>query len=138
MRLGRLAQQVSDEEEINLAPLIDVVFILLIFFVVTTTFSKELGLDIDRPKAASGKPQSASIVRVAVSPQGELTVNARPTSPWRVEQEVREAMASLRDKQALVVSDQAVEAGQLVRLVDACKRAGAQNVAIAVQQKDAH
>ena len=131
MKLGHLSQP-SQDDDINIAPLIDIVFILLIFFVVTTTFAKDLGLKIERPKASTGAVQPQRIVRVAVSSRGELTVNAKPTSPWRIEGAVREALLSHQHKRALIVADTGVAAGQLVKLVDACKRAGAQSVAVAV------
>lgn len=132
--LDRLREQAAAAEEPNLAPLIDIVFILLIFFVVTTTFAKDLGLDIQRPAASTAVEVPTRVVRVAVSPSGEVTVDARPTSPWRLEDEVKQRLVNDLEKSVLVVADTAVEAGKLVQIMDACRRAGANNVALAVEE----
>ncbi len=89
MKIGQLSNEVTEGAELNITPLIDIVFILLIFFVVTTTFVHELGLPIERPDSTTATEQPHDVVRVAVSRQGEVTVDAQPTSPWRVEAEVR-------------------------------------------------
>ncbi|MEM1034178.1 MAG: biopolymer transporter ExbD [Myxococcota bacterium] len=135
MRLGDLSQHAEGEDgaEPNVTPLIDIVFILLIFFLVTTTFAKDLGLDIDRPAAATGSEQPADVLRVAVGRDGSLTVAARPTSPWNLSAAVRRALVSRRDKSVLLVSDEGVEAGALVDVMDACRLAGASRVAVAVE-----
>lgn len=132
--LSRLQQQAEATEEPNLAPLIDIVFILLIFFVVTTTFAKDLGIDIRRPAASTAVEMPTRVVRVAVGARGELTVDARPTSPWRLEDEVRQRLAHDLDKSVLVVADESVEARELVEVMDACRSAGAAQVALAVEQ----
>ena len=89
MKLGELSDESLDSGELNITPLIDIVFILLIFFVVTTTFVHDLGLPIERPRASSAEDQPSSLIRVAVSERGEITIEAQPTSPWRVEAEIR-------------------------------------------------
>jgi biopolymer transport protein ExbD len=135
MKLGHLAEQVAAEEteSPNIAPLIDIVFILLIFFVVTTTFTKDLGLEIERPEASTATDTPSRVVRVAISSRGELTVDARPTSPWRLEDEVKERLTHYRDKTVLLVADKGVPAGKLVTIMDHCRRAGARDVAVAVE-----
>lgn len=133
MRLGQLRDELDGIEEPNIAPLIDIVFILLIFFVVTTTFVRDLGLEVDRPQAQTGAETPSRVVRVALSSRGELTVDARPTSPWRLEAEVEDRLIHYRDKTVLLVADQGVEAGKLVEVMDACRRAGAVDVAVAVE-----
>ena len=133
--LRGLHVEAEPSEEPNLAPLIDIVFILLIFFVVTTTFAKDLGIDIQRPSASTAVEVPTRVLRVAVGAGGEFTVAARPTSPWRLEEEVRHRLTHEVDKSVLVVADQHVEAGKLVEVVDACRRAGASSVALAVEEE---
>ena len=132
--IERLREQAEGSSEPNLAPLIDIVFILLIFFVVTTTFAKDLGLEIQRPTASTAIELPARVVRVAVNPDGDITVDARPTSPWRLQDEVKQRLVNDLDKSVLVVADTEVEAGRLVEIMDACRSAGAANVALAVEE----
>lgn len=135
MSLGDITYEEPDrEEEPNVAPLIDIVFILLIFFVVTTTFAKDLGLDIERPKASSADEQPTSIVRVAVAEGEALTVDGRATSAWRLKDEVQDRLSTHLEKAVLVVADVAVEAKTLVRVMDDCRLAGAETVALAVEE----
>lgn len=123
----------DEDVEPNITPLIDIVFILLIFFLVTTTFAKDLGMDVDRPEASSGASQQSEILRVAVGRNGEVTVAARPASMWNLSAAVQTALDKRRDKAVLLVADQAVPAGALVEVMDACKIGGASRVAVAVE-----
>ena len=134
-RIGQLSEGVSDPAELNITPLIDIVFILLIFFVVTTTFVHELGLPIARPESSTATEQPPSVVRVAVSAHGEITVDAQPTSPWRVEAEVRTRLREDTDAAVVVIADRGTHAHSLVEVIDACRRAGATDVALGVEQE---
>lgn len=129
----RLRSTRAVQDEPNVAPLIDIVFILLIFFVVTTTFARDLGIDLERPSARTGVELPNHIVRVAVSDRHELAVDGRPTSAWRLEAEVAERLSHYTDKSVLVVADRRVDAETLVEVMDACRTAGASQVAISVE-----
>ena len=133
MRLGQISEETTKEEEPNVAPLIDIVFILLIFFVVTTTFARDLGMEVERPQASSATEQPTHIVRVAVGRGDALTVDGRATSPWRLQAEVTERLSHYVDKSVLVVADAAVNAKTLVKVMDECRHAGASQVALAVE-----
>ena len=135
MKLGSATNTPPPSEEPNVAPLIDIVFILLIFFVVTTTFARDLGIDVERPSAGSASEQPANVVRVAVGRGGELTVDGRATSPWRLETEIEDRMAQSTEKSVLVVADRSVNAETLVKVMDTCRKAGARQVAIAVDKE---
>lgn len=134
--LGRLSESMSEQADLNITPLIDIVFILLIFFVVTTTFVHELGLPIDRPESSTASEQAQHVVRVAVSRQGEITVDAQPTSAWRVEAEVRGQLRDRPDAAVLVIADRGAVADMLVEVIDACRRAGAKDVALGVERAE--
>jgi len=133
MKLGQLAEEGGEAEALNITPLIDIVFILLIFFVVTSTFSRDLGLDVERPEASTASEQPTQVVRVAVGSRGEIAVDGHATSPWRVEAEVRDHLIDMPERSVLLVADRGVEAQALVDLMDACRRAGAAHVALAVE-----
>ncbi len=133
MKIGQLSNEVTEGAELNITPLIDIVFILLIFFVVTTTFVHELGLPIERPDSDTATEQPHDVVRVAVSQQGEITVDAQPTSPWRVEAEVRARLREHADASVIVIADKGATAEVIVDAIDACRRAGAEGVALGVE-----
>ena len=134
MKIGQLSNEVTEGAELNITPLIDIVFILLIFFVVTTTFVHELGLPIERPDSNTATEQPHDVVRVAVSRQGEVTVDAQPTSPWRVEAEVRARLREHADASVIVIADKGATAEVIVDAIDACRRAGAEGVALGVAE----
>jgi biopolymer transport protein ExbD len=123
----------AGQDEPNVAPLIDIVFILLIFFVVTTTFARDLGIDVDRPHASTGVQQPTELVRVAVGRRGELAVDGRATSAWRLEAEVQDRLSHYVSKSVLVVADETVDTKTVVRVIDQCRAAGATQVALAAE-----
>lgn len=133
MKIGELSNEVTEGAELNITPLIDIVFILLIFFVVTTTFVHELGLPVERPDSSTATEQPHDVVRVAVSRQGEITVDAQPTSAWRVEAEVRARLREHADASVVVIADKGATAETIVDAIDACRRAGAEGVALGVE-----
>lgn len=134
--LGRLSDEMTEGVDLNITPLIDIVFILLIFFVVTTTFAHELGLPIERPESGTASEEPRKVIRVALSRRGEITVNAEPTSPWRVEAAVRAELRVHHNAGVLVVADRGAVADKLVEVIDACRRAGASDVALGVDRRE--
>lgn len=118
---------------IDISPLIDMVFILLIFFMVSTTFVKDLDLDIDRPSASTAKPSSAQAIRVFIDKQGNTFVDGQPVRIWVVQSRVRELLAAGASKSVLVVTDDGVPAGKLVEVVDQARLGGATDVGVATQ-----
>ena len=92
--MSRLRRHRADEEtDVDISPLIDVVFILLIFFMVSTTFVKDNKLDIERPGAASASSVPAKAVRISIDRSGAITMDNVPVRPWMVQSRVREALA---------------------------------------------
>ncbi|WP_024611120.1 biopolymer transporter ExbD, partial [Pseudoalteromonas sp. TB64] len=74
--LGNLMQE-DEAEEINMTPMLDVVFIMLIFFIVTASFVKEAGIDVNRPEAATAVKKERANILVAISDKGEIWINKR-------------------------------------------------------------
>jgi len=135
MSIRKASQRRRQENEINIAPLIDMVFILLIFFMVTTTFVREAKLDIERPGAKTAQRAEQKAVRVSVGRRGELFVDARPVKPWMLQARLREIISRQRTKTVLVIADRHVETGMLVDIVDQCRLAGARDVGVAAEQE---
>ncbi|MEZ4464292.1 MAG: biopolymer transporter ExbD [bacterium] len=81
-----------EEPGVDISPLIDMVFILLIFFMVTTTFVKDAQVELERPSAASAKAASTKAIRVTLDQRGEVYVDGRPVRPWMVQNRIREQL----------------------------------------------
>lgn len=132
-RLKRARASGESHRELDISPLIDVVFLLLIFFMVTATFAKDLEIDLDRPSAASGQRADAKSLRVYVDRAGTIYVDELPVQPWMVQNRVRDLLRGAPDASVLVVVDSSVPAQRLVEVVDQCRLAGAANVGVATE-----
>lgn len=131
---GRLAGGItadSGEPEINMAPLIDMVFILLIFFLVTTSFVKDVGVKVDRPQASTAKAVAGKAFMVAVDAKGQVHIDRRVVSLTAVRGLVERYLAGERDGVVVVVADRITLTGRVIEVIDQCRLAGAANVAIA-------
>ena len=118
------------KQEVDLSPLIDVVFILLIFFMVTTTFVKDSQLDIERPGSQSGTPANSQALRIYLDRAGNLAIDQTPVKSWMLQSRVREFLRSGNSETVLVVADRRVQADLLIDVVDQCRLAGATGVAV--------
>ena len=125
----------SKDAEIDISPLIDVVFILLIFFMVTATFAKEMKLDLERPNAKSAVRASGETLRVSADREGQIYVGTEAVSRFLLEARVRDALQPRSDKTVLVVVHEGLASSELVSLVDACRTAGASAVAVATDRE---
>lgn len=122
-------------EELNISPLIDMTFLLLIFFMVSATFVRENELEIERPGAASATEAEAGSVRVTLDRRGGLFVDGRPVQPWMIQSYVRERLARTGVSSVLVVVDGTVRSEVLVEVIDDCRLAGARDVGVAVEEE---
>ncbi|MEO1233003.1 MAG: biopolymer transporter ExbD [Myxococcota bacterium] len=121
--------------DIDLSPLIDMVFILLIFFMVSTTFVKDAQVELKRPSAASATPSSTKSLRVNIDAQGAMYLDGAPVKPWMLQSKVRDAFRGGADKTVLVVTDKRVPVERLVEAVDQLRLAGAADVAVATDKE---
>ncbi len=121
--------------DIDISPLIDMVFILLIFFMVSTTFVKDMKIDLERPGAASATRASTKALRINIDAQSNVYVNGTPVRPWMVQSRVREHMESASTEQVLVITDRRVAAERLIEIVDQCRLAGAKDVGVATEKE---
>lgn len=122
--------------DINLSPLIDMVFILLIFFIVTTVFVKETGVDIDRPTSRSAGQLDTQNIQLAVSPQGQVFYDGRMASLSEIGLIVRR-LNHASPRPVIIVADKAVTTEMLVPIIDEVTLAGAPSVSIAAKREDA-
>lgn len=127
-------RSVSEERtDIDISPLIDMVFILLIFFMVTTTFVKDAQVELERPSAASASRASTKSVRVYLDQTGDTWVGETSVRPWMLQSHVRDALERSAQTEVLVVTDRRVAAEKLIDVVDQCRLAGATEVGVATR-----
>ncbi len=131
----RYRKNKDTDQGIDISPLIDMVFILLIFFMVSTTFVKDMKLDLERPGAASAAAASTKALRVFVDQRGDIYVDGQAVRPYMLQSRVRDFMKSSPSKIVLVVTDRRVPAERLIHVVDQCRLAGAQDVGVATEQE---
>lgn len=125
----------TEDASIDMSPLIDMVFILLIFFMVSTTFVKDMKVDLERPSAASATRASSKSLRINIDSAANVYLNGAPVRPWMVQSRVRDFLQSSDEKSVLVVTDRRVAADRLIEIVDQCRLGGAVDVAVATEKE---
>ena len=125
----------EDEGKIDISPLIDMVFILLIFFMVTTTFVKDLKLDLNRPSASSASAASTKSIRVFIDRFGDIYVDNQPVRIYSLQSKLRDMLRVSTDKSVLVVTDETVPAKLVLEVIDQSKLSGATDVGVATEQE---
>ena len=119
------------DPEINLTSLIDVVFLLLIFFMVSTTFVKDMKLDLNRPAASTAVTASTKAIRLYIDSGGDTYLDGEPVQIWVIQSRLRDQLKTMTSKSVLVITDEGVPAGRLVEVVDQARLAGANDVGVA-------
>jgi biopolymer transport protein ExbD len=122
-------------QDINISPLIDMVFILLIFFMVSTTFVKDMKLDLNRPAASTATTASTKAVRIYIDSVGDIYLDGEPVRVWVIQSRIRDLLAGSTGKSVLVVTDDGVQAGRLVEVVDQVRLAGTTDVGVATVEE---
>ena len=132
MKKNRGALRAEEEDnEINLTPMLDVVFIMLIFFIVTASFIKEAGIDVNRPEATTADKQEDAAILIAISSNDEIWIDRRETDPRALRTAI-ERLHSENPKGSIVIqADEASTNEMLVIVMQAAKQVGVANVAIA-------
>ena len=112
-------------DEINISPLIDMVFILLIFFIVTTVFVEETGVEVDKPQAASSVNLEKNSILFAITKEGGVVNGVRPL--------VRRLLQS-EEMPVILQVDEKADAGLVIRVIDESKLGGASKVSLASEK----
>lgn len=121
----------EEENEINLTPMLDVVFIMLIFFIVTATFIKEAGIQVERPDTVTADSQDDASILIAISSNDEIWIDRQERDP-RALRGVIERLHAENPKGSIVIqADEESTHEMLVIVMEAAKAAGVTNVAIA-------
>jgi len=131
----KFRQRKSEEAAVDMSPLIDMVFILLIFFMVSSTFVKDMKLDLERPGASSASKASSKVIRVYIDNVGDTYVDGQPIKTWAIQGKLREMMRTSTEKSVLVVTDDKISVNKLIDVVDQCRMSGAKDVAVATEKE---
>ena len=130
-------QNLVDEEEaaIDMTPMLDVVFIMLIFFIVTASFVKEAGIDVNRPEAATAVKKDRANILIAISDKGEIWINKRRIDVRAVQANIERLRAENPQGSVVIQADKKATTETLIKVMDASRAAGVYDVSIAYQEQ---
>ena len=130
-----LAQQIEDEEsEINITPMLDVVFIMLIFFIVTATFVKESGIEVNRPDAATAVKAEKANILIAIGANNDIWIDRRQVDIRSVRPNIECLHAENPQGSVVIQADKESKTDTLIQVMDAARQAGVFNVSIAANE----
>jgi biopolymer transport protein ExbD len=129
----RISQQ-EEESEINITPMLDVVFIMLIFFIVTASFVKEAGVDVKRPGAMTAKTKGMASIFIAITEEGDIWIDRRMVDVRAVQANIERLLAENPKGSVIIQADRESKNGLLVQVMDAAKLAGVQDISIAAER----
>jgi len=131
MRRRRARQE--EESEVNLTPMLDVVFIMLIFFIVTASFVKEAGIDISRPPAATAERKERGNILIAITNNDQIWIDRRQVDPRALRANIERLHAENPQGSVIIQADIESKNGLLVQVMDAARLAGVNNVSLAAE-----
>ncbi len=129
--MRRRRSQTEDEAVIDLTPLMDIVFIMLIFFIVTTSFIKESGVDINRPTANTAERKERGNILIAITANDEVWIDKRRVDIRAVRANVERLKAENPEGAVVIQADKDSKNGLLVQVMDQARLAGVTNISIA-------
>ena len=132
-RFGSVAAE-DDEQEINITPMLDVTFIMLIFFIVTASFVKEAGIDVNKPEAQTSQPKEKANILIAIDASGGIWIDRRKVDPRAVRANIERLHAENPQGTVVIQADEDAKTKVLVEVMDAARLAGVYDVAIAAPQ----
>lgn len=133
--MKRLYRQNEDESAIDITPMLDIVFIMLIFFVVTSSFVKESGIDVNRPSASTAERKETGSILVAISMDNNVWIDKRRVDPDAIRPNIERLHAENPEGAVVIQADKASTSGLLVKVMDQIRLAGVTNISIAAKTK---
>jgi biopolymer transport protein ExbD len=127
--------QAEEESEINITPMLDVVFIMLIFFIVTATFVKEAGIDVNRPDATTAEKKENANILIAIGPNNDIWIDRRMVDVRSVRPNIERLHAENPQGSVVIQADKESKTDTLIQVMDASRQAGVFNVSIAAQER---
>jgi biopolymer transport protein ExbD len=127
----RRHHQQDEDTGIDLTPMLDVVFIMLIFFIVTSSFIKEAGVEVQRPQAETASPQDKGNILIAITADGQVWMDKKVVDVRSVRAHVERMRVDQPEGAVVVQADQDARTGLVVQVMDQARLAGVQDVALA-------
>ena len=121
----------EEENEINLTPMLDVVFIMLIFFIVTATFIKEAGIQVERPDTVTAEKQEDASILIAISAADEIWIDRKERDPRQVRAIIERLHAENPEGSVVIQANKKSTNKMLVSVMDSARSAGVYNISIA-------
>lgn len=130
----RNRRQRRKSAELNMSPLIDMIFILLIFFVVTTSFVKEAGVDVQRPVAQTAEAKESTNVVLAITKENVIVVEGKPIDVRSVQSYMERFLMQNPNGSVVLAADRDSRSGIVIQVLDACRLAGVKNLSVAAKK----
>ena len=127
-------KRIREESNLDLTPMLDIVFIMLIFFIVTTSFIKESGIEVNRPNAETAERDQKGNILVAISENNEIFIDRRKVDLRAIRPNIIRLKAENPEGSVIIQADQNSKTGLLVETMDQVRLAGVQNVSIAAEK----
>ncbi len=124
----------AEEGEIDITPMLDVVFIMLIFFIVTASFVKESGIEVNRPDASTSAAKPKASILIAINEQGEVWINKRKVEESQIRANIERLHAENPQGTVVVQADEEARTKVLVLVMDAARQAGVYDVSLATEE----
>ena len=134
--MRRRNRRKAEEQGLDLTPMMDIVFIMLIFFIVTTSFVKETGVDINRPNAETAERDEKGNILVAITQNNEIWIDKRRIDLKAVRANIERLMIEYPEGSVIIQADKEARSGLLVETMDQIRLAGVQNISIAAKNDD--
>ena len=125
----------EEESEINITPMMDIVFIMLIFFIVTTSFIKETGIDPNRPEAETAKRAELGNILIAVAPNDRIWMNKAPIELEAVKIMMELAHAENPESSVVIVADELASTGLVLDVMDQIRLSGISKISLSAKEK---
>jgi biopolymer transport protein ExbD len=135
MRQRRLVHEGSGETGIDLAPMLDFVLNLLIFFIITAVFAKEIGLTVSRPNTTNAERKEAGNIVIAIDSAGDIWIEKRRVDVRQVRAAIERLHAQKPDDAVVVAAEKGAHTGMLVQVIDQVRQGGVQSVSIAATER---
>ena len=132
MRFQR-AQKNREDAQIDLTSMLDIVFIMLIFFIVTSSFVRESGVDVNRPSASNASAKASAGIFVAITANNDIYIDQRVIDAERVEATLERLLIDQPEASLVIQADEHAYNGTVVTVIDADKGAGSSNIALAAE-----
>ena len=134
MNRSRFLVSAEDETQVDITPMLDVVFIMLIFFIVTSTFVKESGVDVTRPDAETAVQTDALTIQIGITANNQIWFDKRRVDKRAVRANVEKGLAESPGAAVIIVADALSNTEALIDVMDQARLAGAQSISVATDE----